>query len=32
VKTLLPPDEVVVTILNVAVPQAPVESEEEVTA
>jgi large subunit ribosomal protein L25 len=32
VKTLLPPEEVVVTILNVAVPQAPVESEEEVTA
>jgi large subunit ribosomal protein L25 len=32
VKTLLPPDEVVVTILNVAVPQAPAESEEEVTA
>lgn len=32
VKTLLPPEEVVVTILNVAVPQAQVESEEEVTA
>lgn len=32
VKTLLPPEEVLVTILNVAVPQAPAESEEEATA
>ncbi|MDF2937078.1 MAG: ribosomal protein [Paenibacillaceae bacterium] len=32
IKTLLPPEEVVITILNVAVPQPSVEAEEEVTA